>query len=60
MGTIKQEEQLERIASALEAISTTLGSIDQSLDMMSDVLEDCQVKNRHGCAIAVTGAIQQL
>ena len=60
MGTIRQEELLERIANALEAISTTLDSIDQSLDMISDVLGECQVKNRYGSAISVTGTIQQI
>lgn len=51
---------MERIADVLEAISVTLDSIDQSLDLMSNVLADCQVKNPHGAAIAVTGAIQQI
>lgn len=60
MGTIRQEELLERIASALEAISRTLDSVDQSLGMGADMLADCQVKNPHGSAIAVTGAIQQI
>ena len=51
---------MERIADALEAISITLDSINQSLDLMSDVLAECQVRCRHGNAIAVTGAIQQI
>lgn len=53
-------DSMERIAFALEAISITLDSIDQSFDLMSNVLADCQVKNPHGAAIAVTGAIQQI
>lgn len=53
-------EEMVRMVTALEAISITLDSIDQSLNLMSDVLAECQVKSRQGNAIAVTGAIQQL
>lgn len=53
-------EEMVRMVTALEAISVTLDSIDQSLDLMSDVLAECQVRSRHGNAIAVTGAIQQI
>lgn len=53
-------EEMVRLVTALEAISVTLDSIEQSLDLMSDVLAECQVKNSHGAAIAVMGAIQQI
>lgn len=59
MEVVKAAE-FGRIADALEEISITLDSIDQSLDLMSDVLAECQVKSRQGNAIAVTGAIQQI
>lgn len=52
--------EFRRIADALESISSTLESIDQSLNLMSDVLADAQVKNQYGSAIAVTGTIQQV
>lgn len=55
-----QPDPLERIADALESINCTLESIDQSLELLSDALADCQVKNRCGSAIAVTGTIQQI
>lgn len=57
MGSIKQEELLERIASALERIDRSLVNIDQSLELMSDILSDSQVKNPYNSSIAVTGAI---
>lgn len=60
MGTVKQEDQLERIADALEAINANMSSIEQSLDLLSSVLSDSQVKNRFGSALAITGAIQQV
>lgn len=53
-------EEMVRLVTALEAISNTLDHIDQSLDMISDVLGECQVKNRYGSAISVTGTIQQI
>ena len=59
MEVVKAAE-FERIADALEAISVTLDSIEQSLALMSDVFAECQVRSRHGNAIAVTGAIQQI
>ena len=60
MGTVKQEDQLERIAAALEAISRSLESIDQTLEDATEILMDCQVKNQYGSAIAVIGTIQQV
>lgn len=51
---------LERIADALEAISSILESIDQSLEAVSDVVGDAQVKGPHGCAIAITGIIDHV
>jgi hypothetical protein len=57
MGSIKQEELLERIAVALEGIDRSLANVDQSLELMSDILSDSQVKNPYGSAIAVTGPI---
>lgn len=35
MGTINQEEQLKRIADALESIETVLGNIEDSLDELT-------------------------
>lgn len=52
--------EFRHIADALESISSTLESIDQSLNLMSDVLADAQVKSQYGSAIAVTGTIQQI
>lgn len=60
MAPVKQQNPIERIADALESISSTLENIDQSLDLMSNVLADIQVKNQYGSAIAVTGTIQQI
>lgn len=57
MGSVKQEEPLERIAVALEGIDRSLENVDQSLELMSDILSDSQVKNPYGSSIAVTGAI---
>lgn len=53
-------DPLERIADALETIGFTLDSIDQSLDLLSDVLGDVRVKNPYGSSISVCGTIQQL
>ena len=60
MGTVKQEDQLERIAAALEAISSTMERMEQSLDSLTSVLEDAKVENPYGSAIAITGMIQQI
>ena len=57
MGSIKQEELLERIAIALEGIDRSLANIDQSLELVSDVLGDSKVNGPYGSAIAVTGTI---
>lgn len=48
---------LERIADALEGIDRSLANMDQSLELMSDILSDSQVKNPYGSSISVTGAI---
>lgn len=63
MGTVKQEEQLERIADALERIAGSLDNLDsmeQSLDVLSATLGDAVVKNRFGSAIAITGSIDTI
>ncbi|KJJ71704.1 hypothetical protein [Clostridium sp. FS41] len=60
MKPICQPDPLERIVDALEAISSTLDSVDRSLEVISDVLADSQVKGPRGSAIAVAGNIQQI
>lgn len=53
-------DPLERIADALESIGSTLEGIDQSLDLLSDVMADARVKNSYGSAIAIIGALNQI
>lgn len=60
MAPVKQQNPMERIADALEAISVTLDSIDKTLEDATEILMDCQVKNQYGSAMAVTGIIQQI
>lgn len=60
MGTVRQEESLDRIAKALERIADNLDSVEQSLDLLSDVVSDSVVKNNYGSAIAITGAIDTI
>lgn len=60
MGTVNQEEQLSRIADALECIAANTDSMEKSLELVSDILSDCQVKNQYNSAIAITGSIDTL
>lgn len=56
-------DPLERIASALERIAVSLDnldSIEQSLDLLSDAVSECQVKNSFGSSIAITGSIDTI
>ena len=53
MGSVKQEELLERIALALEGIDQNLSYIEESMKNISDVLEDSKIDNPRGSAISV-------
>ena len=53
MGSVKQEEILERIALALEGIDQNLSYIEDSMKNISDAFEDSKINNPRGSAIAV-------
>lgn len=57
MGTVNKEEQLERIADALEAIATTLIDIEADLDRLSDNIDSCMSRTNRGNFLCITGNI---
>lgn len=50
MGTVKQEEQFERIANSLEEITC-------ALERIADLLESCQCEQGKGRALVVVGSV---
>lgn len=66
MGTVNQEEQLARIADALESISTSLDSINSSLsdasvslDSLDRTLEGCTCTNGRNSFLCITGNVSK-
>lgn len=59
MGTVKQEDTLERIADALEGINEELSSISSSLADLSALtdLADCITRSRGGEQFCITGNV---
>lgn len=57
MGTVNQEEQLKRIADALEGMYNRLDDISTSLEDIVDKLESCTAVTSHGSFLCVTGNI---
>ena len=57
MGTVNQEEQLARIADALEEISSSLSEISISLDSLDKTLDRCVCTNGKNSFLCITGNV---
>ena len=57
MGEVNQEEQLARIADALESISSSLSDISISLDSLDKTLSGCVCTNGRNNFMCITGNV---
>lgn len=57
MGTVNQEKQLERIADALEEISTELSEMNLRIDSIDRELNKCISRTNSGNFLCITGNI---
>ena len=57
MGAVNQEEQLARIADALESISSSLSDISISLDSLDKTLSGCTCTNGRNDFLCITGNV---
>lgn len=57
MGEVNQEEQLARIADALESISSSLLKISVSLYSLDKTLSGCTYTGQTGSFLRVTGSV---
>lgn len=57
MGTINQENQLARIADALEGINSSLAEISESLEDLDETLNGCICTYGNNKFICITGNV---
>lgn len=57
MGTVNQEEQLARIAEALESINNNLSEIAISLDSLDKTLDSCICTYGNNHFLCITGNV---
>lgn len=58
MGTVNQEEQLARIADALEGINCHLAEACDRLQGIEDMLDCCIFTNENGSFLRIAGSVE--
>lgn len=57
MGTVKQEEELTRIADALESINSSLADVAEKLEDIDSHLERCISYSGNNAFLCITGNV---